>query len=262
MKKLIQLMVPVALVVFTLSSCDKDTPDPEPTTPTTPTTPTGPTPPTPKIAGNYWGLMAAIKMDFSYSNPQLPQPISVVSDIAVATFYSGAGNTGSLEDAGTVSVNSNNLEKQSNNSYTITATTGLTPATLDLGTDVKWDVSGGSNVTSLSYNHKGSFPSYSGTLPTTIDKSQNLELNISSDVMGADSVYVVIATSSKTIIKSYNSAVAKATIDASELASLPDVSDNTAYIEVVPFTYAIATLNSKDYVFIKETAAVGAVEIK
>lgn len=263
MKRFTKMMIPVVALAIGFTSCDKTTTTPTPTpTPTPNPTPTAPTPVTPTPSGNYWGVMVALKMTFSYTMPQLPMPVSIDTDMGIATFYSAAGSS-TLVDAGTVSINSNDLKKETNNSYTVTATTGLTPSTLNLGSSVQWNVSGAGSISSFSYNHSGSFPDYDGTLPTTINKSQDLQIDLGNDISGADSVYIVIITQSKQIIKAVggNPAPAKATITASELSSLPTVSDGTAYIEVVPFRYAINTLSGKQYVFIKEQAVVGTVNI-
>lgn len=266
MRKLLQIIVPAAAIMISVTSCDKTPTTTVPTidTPDTTTPPTtGPTPVTPQTGSGFWGAMIALKMKYSFTNPQLPMPVTTESQIGIASFYDNNNGSGNLVDAGTVAVNSNNLEKQSNNSYTLTATTGLTPSTLNLGSSVKWDVSGGNGIPVISYSHTGTFPDYSGTLPTSISKSSAFEIDLGSKVTGADSVYVVIVTSSKTIIKAFggNPAPAKATISASDLSGLPTVSDNTAYLEIVPFTYTTSATSGKDFVYIKETAIVSSVNI-
>ncbi|HEY9177996.1 MAG TPA: hypothetical protein VIN07_09910 [Flavipsychrobacter sp.] len=267
MKKLFKFTIPVLAIMLGVASCDKGTTTTTPTTPNTPTpsTPSAPTPMTPGVGtgGNYWGVMVALKMQFSYAVTGAPFPVSIDYDMGLANFYNGAGSS-TLVDAGTVSINSNNLEKQSSGSYYLSATTGLTPSTLGLTSGVQWQVAGGNGIPSINYNHSGSFPGYSGTLPSEINRSQDLVIDLGSDVTGADSVYVVIITSNKQIIKAYDGspAPAKATITAAELGALPAVSDNTAYLEVVPFTYKTPTISGKQFVSIKETAAVTSVTIK
>ncbi|MCB9063973.1 MAG: hypothetical protein H6551_02390 [Chitinophagales bacterium] len=260
MKKLLKLMVPVVALAIGFASCDKATTTTTPTTTTpTPTTPTAPTPVTPNL-GNFWGVMAAIQMEFSYSNAQVPFPVTISSDVAVASFYNSGTGGGSMVDAGSVSVNGNSMNKQTNNSYL------NDPMKLDLGFSngaVDWSVAGGNGIPAISYSHTGSFPAYSGTLPTSIDKSKDLDIDLGSKVSGADSVYVVIVTSSETIIKRYkgNPAPSKATITASEMSNLPTVSDNTAYLEIVPFTYKMPNVGGKQFVAIKEAAVVSGVNI-
>ena len=267
MKKLIKVMVPVLAIMLGVTSCDKlpTTTTPTTTTPTN-TTPTSPTPVTPSPNGNYWGVLAAIQMEFAYSNPQIPVPVSIKSDIASASFFDGAGSS-NLTGAGKVMVNNIELTNNSN-AYSVTATAGLTPATLNLtGSSIDWDVAGSGNVAAFSYSHTGAMPEYTGTssLPTTIDRSQNLDITLGSKVSNADSVYVLIITpnSSTPLMKAYSAkpAPAKATFTASELGGLSAVADNGAYVEVVAFKYAIATKNSRQYVFVKEYAAVSAATI-
>lgn len=263
MKQLFKVTIPALAIMLGVASCDKATTTPTTPTNPTPTTPTAPTPVTPAVGGNYWGVMVALKMEFSYTVTGAPFPVSLDYDMAVANFYNGAGSS-TVVDAGTVSVNSNNLEKQTNNSYYVSATTGLTPSSLGYSNGVQWQVAGGNGIPSINYTHSGSFPEYSGTLPSEIDRSKDLEITLGSDVTGADSVYVVIITSDKQIIKAFdgNPAPAKATITASELGTLSAVSDNSAYLEVVPFTYAMPVISGKQFVAIKETASVATVNIK
>lgn len=264
MKNLTKIIVPVVAIAFGITSCDKATTTTTPTTTTpTTTTPTSPTPVMPTINNSHWGAMIALKTKLAYTAPQLGTPITVETEMAVASFYDAIGSS-NIVDAGTVTINDNALEKQTNNSYMVTATPGMTPSSLSLGNNVKWSVGGGSSTPAISYSHNGPFPDYKGTLPTEIDKSKDFEITLGSDVTGADSVYVVIISADKQIIKSYsgNPAPSKITIDASELSGLKTVSDNTAYLEVVPFTYVVKAQNGKDFVFIKETAALSAINIK
>lgn len=265
MKNLFKIAIPVLGIMLGVASCDKATTTTTPTTPTTPTptTPSAPTPMTPTVGGSYWGVLVALKMQFSYAVTGAPYPVSIDYDMGIANFYNGAGSS-TLVDAGTVSINSNDLEKQTSGSYYLSATTGLTPSTLGLTSGVQWQVAGGNGIPPINYTHTGSFPGYSGTLPSEINRSQDLVIDLGTKVTGADSVYIVIITADKQIIKAFdgNPAPAKATITASELSSLPAVSDNTAYLEVVPFTYKMPTFSGKQFVSIKETAVVASVNIK
>jgi len=262
MKRFTKIIAPVLAIMIGVSSCDKLPTTTTPTPTPTPTTPTAPTPVTPSVSGTYWGVMVALKMKFNYNVPQLGTPVSLDSDMGIATFYDGAGSS-NLVDAGAVSLNSNSLTKQTNNSYSLTATTGMTPSTLNLSSGVQWSVGGGSSTPAINYTHTGSFPDYSGTVDTIIKKSEGLEVLLGSKISGADSVYVVIVTSSQTLIKRVggNPAPAKATFTAAELSGLPTVTDNSAYLEIVPFKFAENTTGGKKYVYIKETAVLAAVDI-
>lgn len=263
MKNFTKMLVPAIALAIGFTSCDKTTTTtPTPTPTPTPTTPTAPTPISPAPSG-YWGVLAAIEMEFTYNMPQLTIPVSITSDIASANFYS-ALTSGTLVDAGTVSVNDNDL-KNNSNSYSVTATTGMTPSSLNLGSTVAWKVGGSGAVSAFTYNHTGSFPTYNGTLPTSITKSSGLEIDLGTNVTNADSVYVVVVGfSGKTIIKAYevDPTPVKATFTASDLSVLSAAADTSAYVEVVPFTYKPVSLNGKSYMFIKEKAAVAMVSVK
>ncbi|OSZ82722.1 hypothetical protein CAP35_05520 [Chitinophagaceae bacterium IBVUCB1] len=262
MKKLL-LFVASAMIVF--ASCDKKTTTTTPTPTPTPT-PSGPTPPTPTPSGNdISGALISIKMDYSTQPTGSPIPISLISEIGTAVFYTTPGGT-TFADAGTVSVNGTALEKQTNNSYNKLATTGMTPSSLNFGSGSSskssWSVGGAGSVAAFSYDHMGTFPNYSGTLPTSVTKSSGVTLTLnSSTVSGADSVYVVIAAGSSSFTKGYSATAGSITISTSDLSSLPTVSDNTALMQVCPFKYLINTIGGKKYVFIKEQAIVKNINI-
>src|SRR5690606_17608969 len=108
MKKLLKLAVPAFAIMLGVASCDKV--DTTPSTPSNnnpnPSTPAAPTPMTPSPTTDFWGIMVALKMEYSYNMSQLPMPVSLDYEMGVANFYSAAGSS-SLVDAGSVSLNSN-----------------------------------------------------------------------------------------------------------------------------------------------------------
>ncbi|MBL7682430.1 MAG: hypothetical protein JNK00_03630 [Flavipsychrobacter sp.] len=265
MKKL-ALLASAAMIIIA-GSCVK-TDDITPTTTPTPTTPTttGPTPPSPTPSGSdISGVLVSIKMDYSTQPAGSPIPVTLVSEIGTAAFYNTPGGS-TFVDAGTVSVNNNNLEKASNNAYTKLATTGLTPSSLDFGSGSSaksaWNVSGSGSVTAFSYTHTATFPDYSGTVPSSVTKASGLSFSFNSSTLsGADSVIVVIAAGSTTITKTYAANAGTVNISASDLSALPTVSDNTGIIEVCPYRWIFNTINGKKYVFIKEQAVVKNINI-
>ena len=263
MKKL-TLLASAAMIVLT-TSCDKKTTTTTPTT-TTPTTTTSPTPPSPTpTASDLYGGLVSIKMEYNSQPAGSPIPITLNTELASAFFNITPGGT-TFADAGTVSVNTYNLDKATNNSYTKMATVGQTPSSLDFGdgTSAKsaWTVGGSGSVAGFSYSHNIAFPDYSGTLPSSITKSSGASFTFnSSSLSGADSVIVFIASGSTSFSKTYAANAGTVTISASDLASLTAVSDNTALLEVCPYKYNFVTLNSKKYVFIKEQAVVKNINI-
>lgn len=256
MRKLSYLLVP-ALGALLMSSCVK-TPDPVVPTTTTTTQNTGPTPQVP-TQSNVDGVLAAIKMNFKIE--QSGFTIDVVSEVGVASMYASTGSS-TIVDAGTIKLNTNALDKNSNNSYSKTATTGQTPADLGLSSGANWDVSGAGSVSAFTHNHGTTFPKYTGTMPTSITKANGLTLTFSSsNVSNADSVYVFIASGNNSFIKGYAANAGSITVTSSELSNLATVSDNTAILEILPVKIDLVTKNSKKYAFVKEEANVRYINI-
>lgn len=257
------------LVLFTVSafmfaSCSKDdttTTNPTNTNPT-PTNTQGPKPPMPTpIGNNLSGALISIKMTYTTQPTGSPQPFDLVSEMGTAVFYDNPGSATKVE-AGTVSLNSNNLEKQTDNTYFKWAYAGMTPSTLGLDNGSDWNITGSSAVTAFSYNDASVFPKYSGTIPASVTKANGVTLTFNSSTLtGADSVYVVIASGSQSVTKSYAKNAGDITISASDLSGLATVSNNTAILEICPVNYNELVKNGKNYVLIKEQAIVRNVNI-
>lgn len=217
-----------------------------------------PTPPSPSV-GNVDGALVAINMQYTYLvsgyNVQLP------TDIAAALFYSSPGSS-TYVDAGAVSLNSVSLDKGTTNSYTKTATTGMTPASLSLDNGTTWSVGGGNGVPAISYTNSSGFPAYSGTLPSSITKANGISFTFNAgSVSNADSVYVLVASGSNSVLKHYSATQGSITITSADLSGLATVSNNTALLEVCPFHVDLKTYGSKQYAFVKEQAVVQAINI-
>jgi hypothetical protein len=252
----------MALSVF-MASCDKDKLDPtKNNNNNNPTNPTGPTPPTPMPSGgSISGALISVKMKYTSQPTGSPMPIDVNSEMGLAVFYTSAGGS-TKADAGTVSVNSNNLTKGSDNSYTKMAYTGGNPSDLGFSTTSNWNVGGSGSVAAFTYDHASSFPNYSGTVPSSVTKANGVTLTLNSTTLsGTDSVYVVIAGGSANVTKAYAYNAGTITISSSDLSALPTVSDNTAVLEICPVRYVTQTIGGKQYVFIKEQAIVKNINI-
>ena len=246
-------------LALSLGSCKKDESNATPAN----TTPTPPSPTITRVGSTVMaGTLASIRMSYEYTVPQVNMTVPIEIESAVAAFF--GSSTNSFVDAGAVSVNTNALNKQSNNAYVkagnfSATTTGQTGTSLDFDNGSSWTVAGSSSVPGFSYNHTANMPSYSGTLPTSITKSAGLTLPLL--ITGSDSTYVLIAAGNKQLLKRVGRA-SSVTFTAAELGTLPTVTNNTALIEVVPFKYSVVTLANKPYVFVKEYAAVGNVNIQ
>lgn len=260
MKKLTYLLTPALVLAITLASCDK-VKNPVNTNPTnpTPTQTTAPTPQTP-APSNVDGALAAVKMKFKIE--QAGFVIDVKSEVGLASFYASTGSSTNV-DGGTVKLNSNELEKQSNNTYLKNATTGQTPSDLGMDNGASWSVSGNGSVPAFTYSHGSTFPTYTGNVPSEVTKSSGLTLTFNSgNTKDADSVYVFIASGSSSFFKGYAANAGSITISSSDLNSLPTVSDNTGIIEILPVKMTTQTISGKKYAFIKEEANVRYINIK
>ncbi|RYD56859.1 MAG: hypothetical protein EOP56_10735 [Sphingobacteriales bacterium] len=261
MKKIALTAASAIALMFSIASCDKakDAVNPDVPKIDTPKTSTGPTPYAPTIAG-VDGALIAISM--KYKVEQMGINVDVASEIGTAILYDGSRSN--IVDGGTVTLNSVNLEKQTNNSYNKMATAGMTPSDMDMDGGASWNVAGNSStgIPAFSYNFGSNFPSYTETLPSSITKANGISFNFNSNtVKNADSVYVAIITNSKQVIKSYAANAGSVTISASDLSSLPAISDKTAYLEVLPIKMTIRSFSNKEYVFIKEQAIVSSINI-
>lgn len=260
MKKLSLLFAPALAVVLFTTSCDKVKNTTTPTTPTTPTT-TSPTPPSPTPSGGVIsGAMVSVMMDYKITQAGFEVPFN--SDIASALFYSTPGGT-TYVDAGTVSVNTYNLDKSANLTYMKMANSGTTPTDLNMETSSAWSVGGSGSVTAFSYTHTGAFPKYTGTVPTSITKSSGLSFTFNTSTISGscDSIIVVVAGGSKSFNKSFAANAGTVTISASDLSGFPTVTDNTAIIEVCPYKVLLNVIGGKTYAFVKEQAIVRSINI-
>jgi hypothetical protein len=262
MKKFNKFLLPVAALFMALASCQPDEETPEPETPT-PATPTAPTPPSPTVPGVH-GAMVAIKLDFSYTQMGYSVPMNM--EMGVAAFYATPGSS-TLVNAGTVKINNNTLTN-TNNAYTITAGIPLQePTTLGLDGNINWNVSGSTDVQASNYNIDGTvypFPDYTPTIPTDITRANGLSLNFTTGTTsGADSVYVVIISGSKSFMKAYSATAGNVMISAADLNTL-DASSSTslAYIEICPWrVLGYQTLMGKTYAYVNEKAIVRTINL-
>ncbi len=262
MKKQILFLSAIALLAFN-SSCNKDdnnpNPNPNPTNPN-PTNPTTSTPkPTTPVINGVSGTLVSVIMEYSYTNPYVSTPVTMQYDVAVAAFP--AANGSDLLPAGTVSVNSHELEKADNNAYYVVAVPGTTPSSLDFsGGSSNWSIGGAGSISAFTYNHDVSFPDYTGTLPSSVSKSSGVTIDLDG-VSNADSVYLVIAAGNQFIQTAVGGDATSISFTAAEMQNLPVVSDNSALIQVVPFRITLETHNGNQYAYIKQRAAISAINI-
>ncbi len=254
MKRLVIIPVSALLFATSLYSCKKSsssTPTPTPT----PTTTSTPTPTT----GDVDGALISLKIDVATAVAGVTYTIT--TETGVATFFPSAGNHGTYVDGGAVTVNTVALEKQTNNSYTKTATTGQTPADLSFDGGSSWTVAGNGSVPAFTYSHTAAFPTFTGDIPASITRSAGLTITLSGNVSGADSVIVLIAAGTKSVTHTVGGSASSVTFSASDLAVFSTVTDNTAILEVDPYRLTVKAEGGKNYAFVKERAVVKNINI-
>lgn len=254
MKKQIMLFA-IAATMLGYTSC-KPEETPIPTDPEPPIN-NGPTAPTPQV-DNVYGVMVSIKMDYTQVNSMVPMPITLQSEIGVATFPVDLGAS-TFKDVGAVKVNSYDLDKAENHSYYKVATTGMTPSDFDFDSGSQWN----NGELGINYSHTIGFPKYTGDLPDKINRADGFNIDLSGEITNSpDSIYVLVISGNDYVQKSFAGNASTADFSSSELQGLAAVTDNTAMIQVVPFSITIENIGGKNYAFIKEHAAVKSINIE
>jgi hypothetical protein len=182
--------------------------------------------------------------------------IPVYVNTAVAVFFASPGSS-SYVDAGTVSVNSKNFTKQSNNTYLYQNLTDP----LTLSSTNAWNVTGSGSVPAISYTYNRNMPAYGdySSLPGTVTRSAGLTVDLGSSVTDADSVYVVVTSGSTYIIKHCAGNAGEASFSASELSKLAATS--TGLLQVVPWNYTSSVISGNKYYFVNEAAYTKSVSV-
>jgi len=211
------------------------------------------------VVGSVDGVLVSLRIDMN--TVTAGYPITLTTENAVASFYTATGAT-TFADAGTVSVNSINLEKQTNNTYYKTATTGMTPADMGFNsTNSSWSVGGAGSVPAFTYSHNVPFPTFSGTIPESVTRTSGLSISLGSTVSNADSIILFMVKDSVTLTRTFAGTATSISVSAADLAAFPAVTDKSAMLEIVPYRVVLKMQGTKKYAFIKEYAAVRMVNI-
>lgn len=268
MNKLKSLIISACiLTTLSFSSCNKIkeklTPKPDSSVPSATL---------PSFGSGIDGALVSVRVFFSYdvskfSPVPLPLPVPPV-DIETETATALFGNlaTGSFENAGTVSVNSHNLDKLSNNSYVATAFDyEKSDFSLDFSSGSNWIVSGSGSIPAFTYNHADAFPTYSGksSMPETASSATGLTFSLTG-ISNADSIYVVLIGShaGTPIIKRLGKTATSVSFSSGEVSSAGTTSGKaTGMLQVCPFRVKMETINTKQYALIKEYCATKSITI-
>lgn len=186
-------------------------------------------------------------------------PITTEMGTAVAVFGNLA--TGAYTDAGTITVNSKTLTKQSNNSYVYTPSASDITG-IDLSGAINWAVGGAG--TNPSFNHNAAaqgFPSaddISGSF-TTINSGSSFTLSTTNTVSGSDSVYFQLSGPSATVLKRTAANTSSVTFTSAEVQS---VGKGSGVVTIAPWNWTTQTFSGKQVHVVNELALTRVVTIE
>ena len=220
---------------------DEDEPDPTPTQ----NTDTDPTPEFPMADATLVAVDSKTTQDTPLGT------FDIFIGTAVGLFFDA---NQALLDAGTVSINGNNLTKNSNNSYTYLPS--LTdPEGLSFTTGTDWEVSGSAAFPAFAASPGFDFPSVGAISGgDIIDRSADYTISISS-VSDADSIIYLVNGIAKTTAGS----VTSCTFSAEELAGAPA---GQGIIQAAPYAFEDQEFSGKTVYFVKEKVVSKSVTIE
>lgn len=225
----------LSLMVFTailLTACEKD----EDNTPSPSSGGSNTTTEESSIQfGDADGTLIAVK---SKSNTGI---ITIQIGTAVASFFNG----GNLTDVGTISVEGTEMTKNSNNSYTATASAS-SPTGISYSLPIEWAVSGANGFSAFTENISRDFPQLSDVNSGgTVDKSDGYTLSTAS-VSNSDSVLFSIGNVHKILAGNTNSC----TFSSADLASL---GNGTNVASIAPYNFSSKAIGGKKIYFVNES---------
>lgn len=173
---------------------------------------------------------------------------------AVAVFSDNGGT--SFLDAGTVSINSNDLSIQSNNSYVFTPSQSQ-PTGLSLSGNVSWSGTG-NGWPSFSGSTSQDFSNVSEISTSDISTGTNYTLTCAG-ISNADSVYFGIYGPDGS---AYFIAAGGTTSHTFSTADVNSIGSGQGYIQVVGLNYDPQSIGGRAYWFINETVRTKSVDIQ
>ena len=239
----------MAVLITSLSSCNKEDVLPEEIVPEEETNDSTP-PPFPELIGSD-GTLVAIKSQSTQSSPIGPMTVTV--GLGVAVFYE-AGNMESFLEAGTVNLNSLTCTKQDNNTY-VFQPSQQNPTGIDFGSGVSWSVSGAANVDAFSYDPTISFPEVEAISSGEVVNKANGYTLTTSSITGADSVIFQIGSVLKTLPGNSTSCNFSST-------DLSGLTTGTSIVQIAAYKMENQMITGKNYYFINETVVSKAVTIE
>lgn len=209
------------------------------------TTATNP-PTTPTFTPNFNGTFGALIAIKSVSTTSTPiGDIDTEIGTAVAMFSNDGGANYQL--AGTVDVDGNALNVQSNNSY-VYQITSSSPTGIDYGSSVTWTADGGTWPAFTATTNQD-FASVSAIQSGNPNTTSSYSLSTSS-VSNADSVLFVVAGQNGQISQMMPGTATSHTFSDSQISS---IGTGSAIVQIVGLKYDLQNISSNDYYLINET---------
>lgn len=245
MKKLSFILSAILLVSILNSSCKK-----EETTPTPTPTPTpAPSNPLPALPSNVAGGLVAIQ---SQTKPPIVLPgipIQMIN-IGLATAFFPGTTAGTYVNAGTVSVNTNTLTKDTSNMY-LYSLNAANPMGITFTSSPNWVVSGSASVPAFTATAHP-FPSDVNVTSSATVNSASAYVLTADLITGADSIIFAVHGPSASITKTKSGNSTSHSFTTAELAT---VGKGTGFIQVTAYKLKPYTSGGKTYWLINENVA-------
>ena len=165
---------------------------------------------------------------------------------AMGDFFTAPGAFNSITLPVGVSVNGMPLEIDGDS-------VGYFGAGIDMAGNCSWNITGNSIIPSFSFNFTEAYPTVTGSVPDSIDKSQGVTFNFSFG--GADSVFIVVGSDAmgQPIGKSFSTSSASQSFTASELANIftSTTLGYETYVMVYAHNLTVQNFGGNDFAFVK-----------
>lgn len=243
----------VASSLFIASGCNKDEDDDNNNNNTPATAPSS------ADLFNYndaFGVLVGVKTVTTQSTPIGPFEIDLGT--AVAVFSNN--NFTSYLPAGTITCNTKNLDKQTNNSYVhVPAATDVNG--IDFSSGSTWNVSGNADVNAVTNYTFSSFP----TTPVISSNKDLVELSAGytfslSNFVSADTILFILASGNTYVEKRVGGGANSVTFSAADLATLQPSSQGL--IQVTPYRLTSDLFGGKKYYFVNQVTVSDFAEFK
>lgn len=207
--------------------------------------------PTPEVPGDADAVLAAIEVITALppGTPSVPGLSDITLDVANANFFS-SGLGSSLVNVGTVSINSNQLQNISGNTYI------NNPQTFDSGISSgsrnTWDVAGANDFAAFSHTTTKVMPQqvrFASSVGDTFSNGGAITLTVQSIPANSDNILWVLSDGTRVLTK--ESRTTSVTFTASEVGTLSKTS--TGLVQAAAFNTESQTFGGKKVYFINET---------